>query len=389
MTALRVALVHDWLTGMRGGERVLEVLCELFPAADVHTLLFVPGSVSSTIERRVVRTSIVQRLPGAARLYRHYLPLFPFAIEQFDLDRYDLIVSSSHCAAKAVVAPGRARHLCYCHSPMRYAWDQFDAYFGEERIGRTATLLLRRYMRRLARWDAETSSRVGAFVANSRYVAARIRRYYNRVASVVHPPVDTDFFTPDGRPPGDYFLVVSALVPYKRLDLAIAAAEAARRPLKIVGRGPERGRLQRLADVTTTRIEFLGNRTNEEIRDLYRGATAVLMPGEEDFGMVPVEAQACGRPVVALARGGALETIVDGKTGVLVQEPSVSAFAGALENAASRTWDVAAVRAHALQFSRQPFVDGILKAVGGLIGSDSDVTGFRARRPGVAAAPNS
>lgn len=369
---LRVALVHDWLTGMRGGERVLEVLCGLFPQADIHTLLLVPGSVSDAIERRVRQTSIVQRLPAAARLYRHYLPLFPFAVEQFDLDQYDLVISSSHCAAKAVVAPGRARHLCYCHSPMRYAWDQFDAYFGEERIGRAAAFLLRRYMRRLARWDAETSARVHAFVANSRYVAGRIGRYYNREASVVHPPVDTDFFTPDGRSPGEYFLVVSALVPYKRLDLAIAVAEASRRPLKIVGRGPERARLERLAHATTARVEFLGSRTNEEIRELYRGAVAVLMPGEEDFGMVPVEAQACGRPAVALARGGALETIVDGVTGVLVHEPSVSAFADALAGAAARGWDAATLRGHALQFSRQPFEEGMLKAVGELLtGSDA------------------
>jgi glycosyltransferase involved in cell wall biosynthesis len=372
---LRIALVHDWLTGMRGGERVLEVLCEMFPQADVHTLLFVPGSVCSTIERRVRHTSFVQRLPAAARLYRQYLPLFPFAIEQFDLDEYDLVISSSHCAAKAVVAPGRARHLCYCHSPMRYAWDQFDAYFGEERIGRAAAFVLRRYMRRLARWDADTSTRVDAFIANSRYVAGRIRRYYNRVASVVHPPVDTDFFTPDGRSPGEYFLVVSALVPYKRLDLAIAAAEATERPLKIVGRGPERGRLERLAQATTARVEFLGNQTNEEIRELYRGAIAVLMPGEEDFGMVPVEAQACGRPAVALARGGALETIVDDVTGLLVTDAAVSAFADALERTATRTWDAGTLRQHALQFSREPFVDGIMRAVGELTtGSDPHFT---------------
>jgi glycosyltransferase involved in cell wall biosynthesis len=376
---LRVALVHDWLTGMRGGERVLEALCETFPQADVHTLLLVPGAVSSTIERRVRATSLVQHLPAAARLYRHYLPLFPFAVEQFDLDGYDLIISSSHCAAKAVIVPGRARHLCYCHSPMRYAWDQFDAYFGEERIGDLAARVLRRYMRHLARWDAETAPRVHAFVANSQYVAGRIRRYYNRVASVVHPPVDTDFFTPDGRSPGDYFLVVSALVPYKRLDLAIAAAEATRRPLKIVGRGPERARLERLAQSSTARVEFLGSRTNDEIRDLYRSAAAVLMPGEEDFGMVPVEAQACGRPVVAFARGGALETVVDGVTGVLVHDASVSAFADALGAAAAHTWDAATLRAHALRFAKQPFVDGMLKAVGDMsAGLDPDFDGGRA-----------
>jgi glycosyltransferase involved in cell wall biosynthesis len=295
---LRIALVHDWLTGMRGGERVLETLCGMFPTGDVYTLLHQPGSVVPSIERRVKRTSVIQRLPAASRLYRHYLPLFPFAIEQFDLDRYDLIISSSHCAAKAVVRAGRATHVCYCHSPMRYAWDQFDAYFGEERVGRIPMRLLRRYMRRLARWDAETADRVDRFVANSRHVAGRIHRYYGRLATVVHPPVDTEFFTPDGRLTDNYLLVVSALVPYKRLDLAIAAAQAVQLPLKIVGRGPELARLRRTSSAD---VEFLGTLSNEEVRALYRGAFALLMPGEEDFGMVPVEAQACGCAVVALA----------------------------------------------------------------------------------------
>jgi glycosyltransferase involved in cell wall biosynthesis len=359
--SLRVALVHDWLTGMRGGERVLETLCGMFPQADVFTLLHARGSVSPVIERRVKRTSIVQRLPAASRLYRHYLPAFPFAIEQFDLDGYDLVLSSSHCAAKAVVPAGRATHLCYCHSPMRYAWDQFEAYFGEERVGRVPMLLLRRYMRRLARWDAETSARVTRFVANSRYVAGRIARYYGRLARVVHPPVDTEFFTPEGRLTDNYLLVVSALVPYKRLDLAIAAAEAAGVPLKVVGRGPELARLRRMASRDT---EFLGALSNEEIRTLYRGAMALLMPGEEDFGMVPVEAQACGCPVVALGRGGALETVQDGTTGVLVGEPSVTGFIEGIQRVQSLKTDVSVLRSHALQFSTGTFVRGMTAAIG-------------------------
>jgi glycosyltransferase involved in cell wall biosynthesis len=243
---------------------------------------------------------------------------------------------------------------------MRYAWDQFDAYFGEERVGPMGAWLLRRYMGRLARWDAETSGRVDRFVANSRHVAARIGRYYGRAAEVVYPPVDTEFFTPEGRLTDNYLLVVSALVPYKRLDLAVASAEAAGMPLKVVGRGPELNRLRRLA---TGRVEFVGTRTNEEIRQLYRGALALLMPGEEDFGMVPVEAQACGCPVVALARGGALETVVDGVTGILVQEPSVTAFAEGLDRVRRLPLDVATLRASALRFSREAFLSGMSAAI--------------------------
>lgn len=357
---VRVAFVHDWLTGMRGGERVLEALSHMFPSAELFTLLHIPGTVSPILERHRRHTSVVQRLPGAARLYRHYLPVFPFAIEQFDLEGFDLVISSSHCAAKAVLPPPRGVHICYCHSPMRYAWDQFDAYFGEERVGRLAGRLLRRYMRRLAYWDAETAARVHRFVANSRHVAGRIARYYGRAARVVHPPIDTAFFTPEGRMTDNYLLVVSALVPYKRLDLAIAAADAVQLPLKIVGRGPELERLQRIAG---SRVEFLGSRTNEEIRSLYRRAAALLMPGEEDFGMVPLEAQACGCPVVALGRGGALETVLDGVTGVLVREASVSALADGLARVRDLRTPVSVLRAHAERFSTEVFVRGMTAAI--------------------------
>lgn len=347
---MKIALVHDWLTGMRGGEKVLEGLCELFPDADIHTLLHRRGSVSPVIERHRIRTSFVQWLPGADRHYRWYLPLFPAAVEQFDLDGYDLVISSSHCVAKGAIAPGRARHLCYCHSPMRYAWDQFDAYFGPEQVGRLASrCLYRPVLARLARWDAATSDRVDRFIANSRHVAGRIRRHYNREAAIVYPPVDTAFYHPADRPVERRFLVVSALVPYKRIDLAIEACRRVGAPLRIVGDGPERGRLERLAG---GRVEFTGWIGDEELREEYRRALAVIMPGEEDFGIVPVEAQACGRPVVALGRGGALETVVDGETGVLVDRPDAGALAAALERAASMTFDTARIRRHAERFSR-------------------------------------
>jgi len=351
----RVVLVHDWLTGMRGGERVLESLCRLFPDADLLTLVHVRGSVSPLIEHRRVRTSLVQRLPWPARAYRHYLPLFPAAIEGFDLDAADLVISTSHCAAKAVVPPGRARHLCYCHSPMRYAWDQFPHYFGPARVGRAASRLAASILASLARWDRDCAHRVHRFVANSRYVAGRIARYYNRRATVLHPPVDTEFFSPGDAPPEAYFLVVSALVPYKRLEVAIDAANRLRVQLKVVGDGPDRARLEALAGPT---VQVLGARPLDELRELYRRACALVLPGEEDFGIAPVEAMACGRPVVALAQGGALETVIPGRTGLLVESPDAAAFAEAFETLPRTGFDPAVIVAHARTFGRDRFEAG-------------------------------
>ncbi len=348
---MRVALVHDWLTGMRGGEKVLEALCERFPDADIFTLFHWPGSVSALIERHRIRTSWLQRLPFAARHYRRYLPLFPSAIERFDLRGYDLVVSSSHCVAKSVIPDAGARHLCYCHSPMRYAWDQFEAYFGADRVGAVASrFVYRPIMTRLAAWDARTAARVHRFVANSRHVAGRIARYYNRRASVVYPPVDTAFYRPALHPPENHFLIVSALVPYKRIDLAVEACRRSGAALRIVGDGPERSRLERLAGANVT---FLGAMAGDAIRNEYQRARAVILPGEEDFGIVPVEAQACGRPVVAYARGGALETVVDGETGVLFEELTPASLGAALDRAAGLRVDPERLHAHAGQFSRE------------------------------------
>jgi glycosyltransferase involved in cell wall biosynthesis len=363
-SGLRVVLVHDWLTGTRGGEKVLESICRLFPAADLLTLLHDRRSVSSLIESRTIRTSLVQRLPRATRWYRHYLPLFPLAIELFDLDDVDLVISTSHCAAKAVVPTGRARHLCYCHSPMRYAWDQFDTYFGPERLGRLPSALARQVMAGLARWDRDTAHRVDRFVANSAHVAGRIARYYNRRATVLHPPVDTAFFTPDDAASASYFLVVSALVPYKRLEVAVDAATRLGVPLKLVGAGPDAARLRARAGAT---VEFLGSVEGPALRDLYRGARALLLPGEEDFGIAPVEAMACGRPVIALGRGGATETVVPGVTGALVDEPDADAFAAAMEACRLDDYDARAIRAHAEGFGTARFEAAFGQAVADLV----------------------
>jgi glycosyltransferase involved in cell wall biosynthesis len=356
---------------MRGGEKVLDAVCERFPEADLFTLVHVKGSVSPTIERLRTHTSFVQRLPFVKQLYRAYLPLFPAAVEQFDLDDFDFVLSISHCAVKSVIRPGRAKHLCYCLTPMRYAWDQFDAYFGPDRVGAAGSAVMRRLMNRMAKWDRDTAGRADRYVAISHYVAGRICRYYNRDATVVYPPVDTNFFTPattatNGSP---YALVVSALVPYKRIDLAIEAARLAGIPLTIAGDGPDRARLEHAASANGRGATFLGRQSDDQIRELYRHAAVTLLPGEEDFGIVPVEAQACGTPVVALARGGATETVMNGTTGVLVDDASAPAFADGITRAISASFDRAAIRQNAERFSRERFVDEISGAMTSLLES--------------------
>jgi len=334
----RTALVHDWLTGMRGGEKVLEALCSLFPGAPIYTLFHFAGSVSPAIEAHPIAASFLQRLPGLRAHYRRYLPLFPAAIEEQDLAGFDLVVSSSHCVAKGVLPPPGAFHLCYCHTPMRYAWDQEHAYFPRRRgaVARLRSLALSR----LRTWDAASAARVDLFVANSRFVARRIHRYYGRpeeAVEVVPPPVEVDFFTPGEAAVGDredaYCLAVSALAPYKRLEVAIAACARLGLPLRIVGDGPERRRLEAVAG---TGARLLGHVTPERLRELYRGALCFVQPGVEDFGIAAAEALACGTPVVAAGRGGVLDIIEDGRHGVLYDPEAGTGEAAALATAIDR-----------------------------------------------------
>ncbi len=367
----RVALVHDWLTGMRGGERCLEVFCELFPDADLFTLLHVPGSVSPTIERRRIVTSFVQRLPGAATRYRSYLPLFPTAVAGFDLRDYDLVISLSHCVAKGARAREGARHVCYCFTPMRYVWDMYGDYFGD--AGVLTRALMPPVAAALRRWDRVSSRRVDEFVAISRYVAGRIRRCYDRDAEVIPPPVDAQRFEIAEDGPGDYYLVVSALAPYKRVDLAILAAARLGRRLVVVGTGPERQRLEALAGPG---VEFLGWRDDAEVARLYRGSRALLFPGLEDFGIVPLEAMASGRPVIAYAAGGVLETVTplggeEPPTGVLFREQTVEALAAAMrryEDEADR-FSPKTLRAHAEAFDRPRFKDRLATFLAARLGA--------------------
>lgn len=358
LSSLRIVLVHDWLTGMRGGEKCLEALCSQWPSAQLFTLLHKRGSVSPMIERLQPQTSFLQRLPGVASYYRSLLPLFPMAAN-WRIPPCDLVISSSHCVAKAARGPEGVPHICYCHTPMRYAWHMRDAYFGG-RLGRLKRAAAERVLRWLRDWDRRTADRVTHFIANSRTVQARIQECYGRDSVVINPPVDTDFYTLGDQPREDYYLVVSAFAPYKRIDLALEACRWLGRRLVVIGTGQDRDRLQ---DLAGPNAEFLGWQSDESIRDHLQRCRALLFPGEEDFGIVPVEANACGCPVIAFGKGGATETIVPlgrspAPTGVWFEEQTVDSLIGAMERfeAHAQAFSAAALRRQALHFNRARYV---------------------------------
>lgn len=357
---MRIALAHDWLTGMRGGERCLEVACELLPAAPLFTLLHVPGSVSRIIEARPIHTSPLQHVPGIAERYRHLLPLFPWAVSRLPTESYDGVFSFSHCVVKAASAKPGGRHICYCFTPMRYIWGMEEQYFrGQSSLVKP---FLEGLLAGLRSWDRRTVGRVGRFVAISDYIAARIRRAYGRESEVLHPPVDAAFYTPPPRPepPADWYLAAGALAPYKRTDLVIDAFNRLRLPLKIIGGGQQEAELRRLAGPT---VEFLGRQPDDVLRDHYRRCRAFVFAAEEDFGITPLEAQACGRPVIALGRGGALETVVPPETdpvaptGLFFPDQTADALVAAVRRfeESPRRFPPEACRANALKFDRPLF----------------------------------
>jgi len=345
-----VGLVHDWLTGQRGGEQVLAAIAGLAPRAPIYTLFHFPGSVSAAIESHPIVTSFLQRAPRLRPNYRHYLPLFPAALRTLDTTSHRLLVSSSHCVAKGARRARGAFHACYCHTPMRYAWDQRRAYFPAPSgpIG----WLRERILDRLQAWDVATAGRVDLYFANSSFVAGRIRRYYGRSSEILPPPVDTGYFRATRAPREEFVLVVAALAPYKKVDVAIEACRRAGARLVVVGDGPDRARLQHSAGSST---RFAGRVRPDELRRLYSTARCYLQTGIEDFGIATVEALACGTPVLAVAEGGVLDIVEEGRHGLLVAEPGIDALADGIDKIQRMQFNSMDLRSRAEEFSAERF----------------------------------
>ena len=346
----RIAVIHDWLNGMRGGEKVLEEILTIYPQADVFTLFLEKEKISEEIRRHRIFTSSLDRFPGVRRHYPFFLPLFPRTIEGFNLQDYPLVISSSHCVAKGVIPAPDAMHIGYIHSPMRYAWDQYDSYFGRYRGMRS--LFIRKQMSHLRAWDVASSARVDHFVANSDYVRKRIEKFYRREASVIHPPVDTDFFRPAADPTRDFYLLASALVPYTRAEVVVEAFNRTGDRLVVVGKGGEEGTLRHRAGKN---VEFAGWVPPERLRQLYQNARALVFSGVEDFGIFFGEALACGTPVVAYGRGGVRDIVEEGETGLFYKDQTPESLIVALKVFETTDFDPAEIRRGSLRFSPENF----------------------------------
>ncbi len=354
---LKIAIIHDWLVGRRGGEKVLEEILYVIEhnfkpeKLEIFTLVHKKGTQAEIIEKQKINVSFIQSLPFGLKKYRNYLPLFPAAIEYFDLREFNLIISSTHAVAKGIIPPPESLHISYCHTPMRYIWNHFHSYFGHKKgIKKVFYSYITNYLRV---WDQISSERVDFFIANSNNVRKRIKRYYNRDSELIYPPVDTDFFNCDnGKGEKDYFLVVSAMVPYKKVDIVIEAFNLLGFPLKIVGGGPEYKKLRKMAK---NNIEFLGYVDDLSLKNLYSGARALVFPTEEDFGIVPVEAQACGTPVIAFRKGGAIETVKEEETGVFFNEQTVASISTAIDKFLNKRFNNVLIRENALKFSKENF----------------------------------
>lgn len=355
---MRVAVIHYWLIGMRGGERVLEQILQCYPEADVFTHVLDPDRISDRIRSHKITESFVGRLPGARKHYQKYLGFMPRALEEFDLSGYDLIISSESGPAKGVLAPPSALHVCYCHTPMRYIYDFYPQY--RSGLGPVARTYFSHLAHRMRQWDHDSAVRIDSILANSNFTASRVRRFWGREAEVLHPPVDLARFSPGGKRDGGYYLAVSELVRYKRMDLLIDAFRDFDRRLIVVGDGEERAALMRNAPPN---VEFRGRVSVEDLQELYRGARAFLFPGEEDFGITPIEAMACGVPVIAYGSGGVLDSVRPGRTGMFFDAPTGASLRAAVEQFETQSFDTNEIVQHARTFSNDAFRDGFRAAV--------------------------
>ena len=357
---MKVALVHDYLNQMGGAERVVMAFHEIFPDAPVYTSIYDPQRVDPVFQTMDIRTSFMQKLPLVTKYHQPYLPLYPFAMENLDLRGYDLVLSSSSAFGKGVITRPETLHICYCHTPMRWCWN-YDEYVEREHLGKVARGILPLMITGLRIWDQTSAMRVDHFIANSPVVAERIHKYYRREAAYIPPPVDASRFPFDPHiVPDDYFLILSRLVPYKRIDLAIQACNQLQLPLVIIGGGRDLDRLKQMAGPT---IRFMGRLSDEEVIHYITHCRAFLFPGEEDFGITPLEAQACGRPVIAYGAGGALASIIDGITGTFFQEQTVESLTTVLATFDERLFDPDVIHSHALEFDMPLFRRRILQFV--------------------------
>ncbi len=347
---MKVAIIHEWLTIYGGSERVVEQFCKIFPDADIYTTVYNEKNMGDIFPKEKVYTSFMQKIPFSRKYYTKMLHLMPAAFESFDLSSYDLVISSSSSCAKGVITRAETRHISYIHTPMRYAWDLYHEYMRNSGI--ITRLAMRRLLPRIRQWDALSSLRVDEFIANSSIVQKRINKVYRRDSIVIHPPINTDFFVPDYNEPEDFYMILSRLIPYKKIDIAIQACNNLKKKLIILGAGPLEKKLKKLAGPT---IKFTGRLNDEESRDYYQRCKAFLFPGYEDFGITPLEAQACGRPVVAYGKGGALDSVINGKTGLFFPEQTVESLSDAIVKFEKMNFNSKEIRKHAEKFSSGNF----------------------------------
>ena len=349
---MKVAIVHDWLVNYGGAERVLEQMLVLYPDADIFTLVYDKSKMAAHFPPEKVHPSMLQKIPKATKIYTKLLYFMPKAFEAFDFSGYDLVIASSSSCAKGIITPSSVPYVAYIHSPMRYAWDLYHDYL---RASNTLTrFFMRRWIPRLRQWDYISSQRIDSIVANSAYIARRIKKFWNREAEIIHPPVDVERLSPNGKEPEDFFVAFSRFVPYKRLDLAIQACGKLGKKLIVIGGGSQENELKALAAPYKT-VSFTGKISDDEVKDYLQRCRALIFCAEEDFGIIPVEVQACGRPVVAFGRGGALETVIDGKTGVFFKEQTLPSLVEALQQFESMRFSVDEIVSHAQNFSNSRF----------------------------------